>query len=153
MSRSQEIRAVGRLAGDVFAGVVDTVRDVHRAVARRAFAAVGPVAAPVRMLHDGITARVYGLVRGAHVALPRGASAVAAVGAGLSDQPPLSASPPAGLVLGVLNGVGGDTLAQRYPELALTMAVRAAGVDVPATVAGRAAAYPAAAPRTAASRP
>ena len=149
MSRSQEIRALGRLAGDVFAGVVDTVRDVHRAVARRAFAAVGPVAAPVRVLHDGITARVYGLVRGAHVALPRGASAVAAVGAGLSDQPPLSASPPAGLVLGVLNGVWGDTLAQRYPELALTMAVRAAGVDVPATVAGLAAAYPAATSRIA----
>src|SRR6266511_1291198 len=149
MSRSQEIRAVGRLAGDVLVGVVDTVRDVHRAVARRVFAAVGPVAAPVRVVHDSITSGVYGVVRGAHAALPRGATAVAAVGAGLADQSPLSDSPPAGLILGVLNGLWGDTLAQRHPELALTMSVRALGGDVPTTVGGLAAAYPAATSRIA----
>jgi hypothetical protein len=148
MSRNQEIRAAGRLAGDVLAGVVDTVHDVHRAVARRAFAAVGPAAAPVRVLHDGITNGVYGVVRGAHAALPRGA-AVAAAAAGLADQPPLSASPPAGLALAVLNGLWGDTLARRHPELALAMTVRAAGVEVPTTVGGLAAAYPAATSRIA----
>jgi pimeloyl-ACP methyl ester carboxylesterase len=149
MSRSQEIRAAGRLAGDVLAGVVDTVHDVHLAIARRAFAAVGPAAAPVRVLHDSITNTVYGVVRGAHAALPRGAAVAAAAGAGLADQPPLSASPPAGLALAVLNGLWGDTLARRHPELALAMSLRAGGVDVPATVGGLAAAYPAATSRIA----
>src|SRR5262245_39289913 len=149
LSRSQEIRAAGRLAGDVLTGVVDTVHDVHRAVARRAFAAVGPAAAPVRVLHDGITNVVYGVVRGAHAALPRGAAVAAAAGAGLADQPPLSASPPAGLALAVLNGMWGDTLARRHPELALAMSLRAGGVDVPTTVGGLAAAYPAATSRIA----
>ncbi len=149
MTRSREVLAAGRLAGDVLAGVVDTVRDVHRAVARRAFAAVGPAAAPVRVLHDGIATGVYGVVRGAHAALPRGAAVVAAVGAGLADQRPLSASPPAGLVLGLLNGLCGDTLAQRHPDLALTMSVRARGGDVPTTAGGLAATYPAATSRIA----
>jgi hypothetical protein len=149
MSGSQEIRAAGRLAGDVFAGVVDTVREVHRAVARRAFAAVGPAGVPVRVLHDGIANGMYRVVRRAHVVLPGGAAVVAAAGAGLSDEPPLSASAPAGLGLAVLNGVWGDTLARRYPELALTMSLRAQGFDVPATVAGLAAAYPAATSRIA----
>jgi PGAP1-like protein len=149
MSRGQEIRAAGRLAGDVFAGVVDTVRDVHRAIARRAFAAAGPAAAPVRVVHDGITTAVYGVVRGAHIALPRGAAVVAAIAADLADQPPLSASPPTAPVLGVLNGLWGDTLAQRHPELALTMSLRAHGLDVPATAGGLAAAYPAATSRIA----
>src|SRR5947209_13340922 len=107
MSGSQEIRAAGRLAGDVLTGIVDTVRDVHRAVAHRAFTAVGPVATPVRMVHDGIANGVYGVVRGAHAVLPRGAALVAAAGAELSDRPPLSASPPAGFVLALLNGLGG----------------------------------------------
>jgi len=105
VSRSQEARAAGRLAGDVLAGLVDTVRDVHRAVADRAFAAAGPAAAPVRMLHDGITAGVYGAVRGAHAVLPRGLAALAAAGAHLSDRPSPSGTP-AGPVLAVLNGLG-----------------------------------------------
>jgi pimeloyl-ACP methyl ester carboxylesterase len=149
MSPSREIRAAGRLAGDVLAGVVDTVREVHRAVARRAFAAVGPAAAPVRALHDGITDGVYGVVRRAHAILPRGAAAVAAAGASLAEQPPPSASLPAGLVLAVLNGLGGDTLARRHPELALPMSVRVRGGDVPITAAGLTAAYPAATARMA----
>jgi PGAP1-like protein len=149
MSHSQEIRAAGRLAGDLLAGAVDTMREVHRAVARRAFAAAGPAAAPVRAVHDNITTAVYGMVRSVHSALPQGAAAVAAVGSDLAGAPSLSAGLPTAPVLGVLNGLCGDTLAQRHPELALPMSLRADGVDVPATAAGLAAAYPAATPRIA----
>ncbi len=164
MSRSREILAAGRLTGDALAGVVDTVREVHRAVARRAFAAVGPAAAPIRVVHDQITDGVYGMVHRAHRALPRGvavvaaagtavveaaASGMASAGTGRSGQPPLPSNPPAGLVLAVLNGLWGDTLARRYPELELPMSLRAGGVDVPVTAAGLAAAYPVATPRIA----
>jgi hypothetical protein len=149
MSRGQEIRAAGRLAGEVYAGVVDTVRDVHRAVARRAFAAAGPAAAPVRAVHDAITTAVYGTVRGAHAALPQGAAMAAAVSPVLADQFPRSAGRATGPVLGVLNGLWGDTLARRHPELALTMSLRAHGADVPATADGLAGAYPAATSRLA----
>ncbi len=149
MSRSQEIRAAGWLAGDVLAGVVDAGRDVHRAVARRAFAAAGPAAAPVRVVHDGITAAVYGMVHNAHTVLPQGAAVAAAIGSELVDEPALSASLPTAPVLGVLNGLWGDTLAQRHPALALPMSVRADGVDVPVTVDGLAAVYPAATSRIA----
>jgi pimeloyl-ACP methyl ester carboxylesterase len=149
MSRGQQIRAAGRLAGDVFAGVVDTVRDVHRAIARRAFAVAGPAAAPVRVVHDGITTAVYTLVRGAHTALPQGAAVAAAISPGPADQPPPSAGPATAPVLAVINGLWGDTLAQRHPELALPMSLRKQGLDVPATPAGLAAAYPAATSRIA----
>lgn len=149
MSRSHEIRAAGRLAGDVLAEVVGTVRDVHRAVALRAFTAVGPAAVPVQVVHDGVSGAVYGVVRGVHAALPRGVAEAAAVGSGLVEERPLPGGSAAGPVLGVLNGFLGDMLAREHPELALRMSLRADGVDVPATVAGLAAAYPGASGRIA----
>lgn len=138
---------MGRIVGDVLAEVVDGVRDAHRAVARRVFAAVGPVAEPVRILHDGITTGVYGVVREAHAAIPRGAAAVASTYP--YGRPPLTDTAGAGPILAVVNGLLGDTVAQRHPDLALPMSLRKAGADVPATLAGLAAAYPAATPRIA----
>ena len=142
MSRSQEIRAAGRLVGTGFVAVVDTVRDVHRAVADRWFTVLGPPAQPVRVLHDRISDGVYRMVRAGHVAIPTAAGVVAA-GAVIGDERPLSANRPAGLALAVLNGVWGDTLRQRHPELALAMTVRVDGADVPLGPAGLARAYPA----------
>ncbi len=148
VSRSQEIRAAGRLVGAGFVEVVDTVRDVHRAVADRWFGVLGPAALPVRVLHDGITSGVYRVVRAGHAAIPTAAGAVVARAA-VGDERPLCANPPAGLALAVLNGVWGDTLRRRYPELALAMTVRADGADVPLTPRGFARAYPAATARIA----
>jgi pimeloyl-ACP methyl ester carboxylesterase len=146
VGRGEEIRAAGRLVGDVLAGAVGTVRDVHQAVAGRAFAAVGPAALPVRVLHDGIAGGVYAAVRGAHAALPRAVCTVAASGVS-PDQPPLSASLPGGLVLAVANGLWGDTLSRRHPDLALAMTVRAHNADVAVTTRALGAAFPRATPR------
>jgi hypothetical protein len=71
--RSTEIRAVGELAGSALAGTGSLVRDVHVALARRAFAAARPGAELARLIQDGVRAAVYG---GARVAL--GALALAA---------------------------------------------------------------------------
>ena len=60
--RSTEVRAIGELAGRTLAGTGTMVRDLHMAVAGRAFAAVGPGGAPARAVHDGVAGAVYGAV-------------------------------------------------------------------------------------------
>jgi hypothetical protein len=141
MGRDEEIRAAGRLVGDVLAGGVGVVREVHEAIAARAFRAVGPVGGPVRLLHDGIAAAVYHTVRGAHAIVPRVGFAIAAR-TGPPNAPPLSDTPRGDVVLGVVNGLWGDRMSRRHPALALPMTVRSAGQDVPIALEGLRAAYP-----------
>lgn len=141
MGRVEEIRAAGSLVGDGLAAAVGTVRDVHRAVSGRVFAALGPVALPVRVVHDGIAGGVYAVVRGAHTVLPRMVSAAVASGAP-PGQSSLSATAPGALAFAGINGLWGDTLRGRHPDLALPMAVRTSGSDVPLTRDALAAAFP-----------
>src|SRR5436309_12283461 len=94
---------LGRFAGDALARPGVVVADVYRAVLRRVFCALGLLAAPVRVMHDGISAAAYGGVRGALRLAPRvGAAplarAVPATGRAIAD------SPLGGLALGALNG-------------------------------------------------
>ena len=67
--RSTEVRAIGDLAGRTLAGAGTMVRDLHMAVADRAFTAVGPGGAPARVIHDGVAEALYGGVRTALGAL------------------------------------------------------------------------------------
>jgi pimeloyl-ACP methyl ester carboxylesterase len=127
--RGAEIRAAGDLAGRALAGTGTLVRDVHAAIARRAFAAVGPRGEPARAVHDGVSAAVYGGVRAALGALPRGAGSALALSAP-ADAPSLAASPRGALALAALNASIGDALASDGSELALTMTLRHRGADV-----------------------
>ena len=68
-------------------------RDVHMAVSGRAFTAVGPGGAPVRVVHDGVAGAVYGGVGRALAARPRAGAAVSARAAG--DAAPALARGPA----------------------------------------------------------
>src|SRR5689334_18094255 len=122
--RAAEYRAAGALAGDALAGTGAIARDVQRAAARRVFGVLGGVAAPVRVMHDGISATVHGSVRLGLRAIPRAAGhalAVAGTETGLADSPRGSA------VLGALNGAYGDRLDE---ALALGLELRG---DVTAT--------------------
>ena len=86
------------------------VRDLHMAVADRAFTAVGPGGAPARVVHDGVAGALYGGVRTALAGLPRGAgSAVARSTA--QQAPALAQSPRGSLALAALNAYVGDALA------------------------------------------
>jgi pimeloyl-ACP methyl ester carboxylesterase len=127
--RGAEVRAVGELAGEALAGAGVLVRDVHAAIARQAFDAVGPSGAPARALHDGISAAVHGGVRAALGALPRGAGAALAARAA-SDAPALADSPRGALALAALNAVKGDALCDRDDPLALGMTLRRRGGDL-----------------------
>jgi pimeloyl-ACP methyl ester carboxylesterase len=127
--RGAEVRAVGELAGQALSGTGALVRDVHAAIAQRAFEATGPNSATARAIHDGVSAAVYGGVRAALGALPRGAGTALALRAP-ADATSLADSPRGALALAVLNGYAGDALAARDSELALRMALRHRGADV-----------------------
>jgi pimeloyl-ACP methyl ester carboxylesterase len=127
--RGAEVRAVGELAGQAFAGTGTLIRDVHAAIARRAFEAIGPGGGSARTIHDGVSAAVYGGVRVGLEAVPRGTAAAMATRAS-KEAPSLAASPRGALALALLNGYAGDALAARGSELALDMTLRHRGADL-----------------------
>jgi PGAP1-like protein len=130
--RDEQAAAV-RAAADAVAALAGRVGETHLAVARRAFRPLGPLAAPVRVVHDGVTTGVYAAVRGGARALGFGGSlALRSLPVDLPG-PRLADRPRAGRVLSALNGAFGDTLARRHPALDLGMTVRAHGADVEPT--------------------
>lgn len=129
-----------------------TVAGVHTAIARKPFAAlrwapgVGSAAEPARMIHDGITAVVYGGLWGG--------LKVAAVAAGLAarlapggGEP--SAGSAAGLAAAALNGVAGDLLERRGNPLSDGTTLRHHGRAVAVRRRDLSAAYPGASARVA----
>jgi pimeloyl-ACP methyl ester carboxylesterase len=115
-----ELRALTRLTFDELAQATGGIRDVHRAIADRAF---GPTGSGLsRTLHDAISGAVYGGLRvGARVAGATAGLAVSGRNEALSD------SPRGALVLAVLNGLRGDVLEREGSELASAMEFRVDG--------------------------
>jgi pimeloyl-ACP methyl ester carboxylesterase len=148
--RIAELRALSRLPFDELAGAVGGQGSVHRAIADRVFwgvsRGVGPFARPVQLAHDAVTARVYGAVRGATGLLGRGADAALRLG-DQGDGPAPSATRPGSLVLGVLQGLRGDTLEREESPLQQPMAVRVDGRPLAPEAAALVAAFPTATPR------
>ena len=123
-----EIRAVSRLGGHAFAGLVSRIEGVHQAIVGRAFAPAAPAIAPARVIHDSVTRGVYLAVRDAGAAA--GVLAGTAVSLlGIGGQP-AGRNPEGNLALAALNAIAGDRLGRDLAPLAIHMAVRAAGCDV-----------------------
>jgi pimeloyl-ACP methyl ester carboxylesterase len=135
------MQAAGRLAGDMLAAAPGLVRDTHRAISGRVFDALGATAGPVRVTHDGIAGAVYATVRLASKAAPR-LAVRAAAGVQLVGGPTLTSSRVGRMAHGAVNGMWGDMLAERHPDLALPMGMRLDGRDVPVAPAALATAYP-----------
>ncbi|MCW3010328.1 MAG: hypothetical protein JWO90_732, partial [Solirubrobacterales bacterium] len=57
--RRDEGQALGAVAGEAVSGGTARIEELHRAIARRAFGASGPGAAPARVTHDAIASGVY----------------------------------------------------------------------------------------------
>jgi pimeloyl-ACP methyl ester carboxylesterase len=127
--RGAEAKAVGELAGQALSGTAMLVRDIHAAIARRAFAAVGPGAEPARIVHDGVSEAVYGGVCAALGAVPRGAGSVLAARAA-ADVPSIADSPRGAVALALVNACTGDLLAAAKSPLALEMTLRRRGADL-----------------------
>ena len=142
-----EVRAVGRLGGRAFAGLVGRIEQVHHVIAGRAFAPIGPAAAPARVVHDAVARGAYLAVRGAGVAAGTvGGQAGYLLGVG---GQPAGREPGGNLALAVLNAVVGDRLGADLAPLQIRMAVRVDGCDVGLTAAQVAAAFPGATSRLA----
>jgi hypothetical protein len=140
---TSDLRDAARLGGQALAGVTGAIRDTHLAIARRAFTLSGPPAKPVRIVHDTVSTGVYGAVRVTMSGVAtQGGAAVAAGRAKSASYKPIADRPRGDVVVGAINGAWGDRLAAAHNRLALTMAVRHDGRDVPLRRADLAAAYP-----------
>ena len=125
--RTEEVRDLARLLGATIAGGTARVADLHEGIAGRTFGALGPVGAPVRVVHDAISGAAY---RGAAAALKAAASATGNAAAVRADGTSLDAVPAARVGLAMLNGAHGDLVQRVAPSLALPMTVRQGGHDV-----------------------
>ena len=110
--------------------VVGTVRDVHQAVAHRAFRATRIVGSRVpESVHDAVATSVYGALSGVLRIGSGSVRALAARGVGA----PVEASRFGRTVVAAVNGLVGDELRLLDDPQAIVMAVRSEGVDVPPT--------------------
>lgn len=137
---AQQAQDVGRIAAGLADDIAGRVQAVHEAVASRSFRATGPLGAPVRVIHDGISRAVHGTVRSGL----RMAGALGGAGAVLASDHPddLSQSRRGNLAVAILNGFLGDELVEEAPSLAIPMAVRCDRQDVPLERAAMATAFP-----------
>lgn len=127
--------------------LVRTVRDTHVAWVDRAHGAGRRVTRGqprlAEQIHRGIAAGVYGGLGLGLRAVSRGLGAAGERGLG----PALEADPRGRFLSSAVNGLIGDRLQRERPRLAIPMAVRHDGDDVPLGREALAAAYPAATPR------
>ena len=122
--------------------VVRTVRDTHYAWADRVESLTrGPRATGStvpHLLHRGIAGAVYGGISLGLRAASKGLDAVALRGVGPSLEDDVRGR----FVSSAVNGLIGDRLARERPRLAIPMAIRAGGHDVPLDADGLAGAFP-----------
>ncbi|MDN5745194.1 MAG: putative lipase [Nocardioidaceae bacterium] len=122
--------------------LVATTRDTHLAIARRTHGllrrGLGPAGQPVQALHEGIASLVYAAVGGTLRGTSIGLGALAASRRG----PRLEEGRRGRALSSAVNGLIGEELRQDRPELAIEMAVRQHGGDVPVTATALDAAFP-----------
>jgi pimeloyl-ACP methyl ester carboxylesterase len=109
-----EVEALRAVAAHELSALPRGIGDVHRAISGRVFAAIGPVSAPARVVHDAIASGVY-----AGVSAGLRATALLPV-----PDTELSETPRGAMALAALNGLIGDTL---DAPLAIPMQVRRVG--------------------------
>ena len=109
-----QLRALTKLAFEELGAGTSGIRQVHRAIADRAFPGPGPA----KLLHDGISGAVYAGIQGGVVLAGRASTF-------------LPERPVAPAVLGVLNGLSGDALAREGSELAIPMTLTVEGPETP----------------------
>jgi hypothetical protein len=113
---------LGRLTASELAGLPRGIADIHWAISGRVFRALGPVAQPVRMIHDAIA-------RGSYTAVSGGLwLGGAAAGSAIRLDPE---TPRGAAALAALNALFGDRLAAEGSGLAIPMQVRRTGVPSP----------------------
>lgn len=139
--RSDQVRSTGRLGGRMAGGIVSQVQHLHHTISRRPLRAVGPVSAPVEVVHDTISDAVYGMVRTSLTATGVVAGSAASL-AFTGQRGDLRSVPVGNHALSALNAVIGDSLASDGDPLAMPMAVRVRRRDVELTSEALGQAFP-----------
>jgi pimeloyl-ACP methyl ester carboxylesterase len=119
-----EARELSRLAAEELSGLPRGIGDVHAAISRRVFRALGPSAQPVRLFHDALSRGVYEGVRGGLRLTAHAAGTAARARVGVT---PLSETPRGAAVISALNGLYGDRLEAEDSPLAIEMSARRVG--------------------------
>lgn len=125
-AQTQEANALARLAFEELGMAAGGIAGMQKSIAERAFAASGPGAIPVRLVHDMV-------LHGVQAALAGGARLAGhAAGAALSRRQigAVSETRAGATALAIINGLRGDVLAVEGDELAIPMAVRVGGAAV-----------------------
>jgi pimeloyl-ACP methyl ester carboxylesterase len=122
-----EAQALVKLGVDELASAPHGIKAFHLAIAQRAFGGVGPAGRPVQLVHDAISGAVYG---GLGHATRFGGRAIEAV-VGRRYTQLVSESPRGALLIGIINGLVGDTLEEQRNELAKPMSLRVSGSRTP----------------------
>ncbi len=146
--RRDELTALGDLAGGAAAGIATQAGEVHAGVAQRVFDAVGPAAAPVRVVHDRIAGSAYAAARVLSGALVRAGAGTLGAARG-DDAASITDTPTGRALVGAINGLYGDRLRREGSALQIPMAVRRRGREVPLERESVAAAFTDATPRLA----
>lgn len=123
---SSELSALTRLAFDELGDFAGGIGKIERGIAERAFWGVGPAGRPVQLVHDEVTRRVHGALRGSTALMGRVADA-AIERRGLGQDLTLSTTRPGSAALAALGGLMGDRLEREGSALHLPAAVRVGG--------------------------
>ncbi len=120
--RAADLGAAVALAGRGVSATTTLIRDLHKAIARRAFTSAGPQAKPAQLVHDAISTSVYATVAAASRAAATATGiAVATRAATDPSYRPLAERPRSNVAIGALNGAWGDWLDRTNSPLALKM--------------------------------
>jgi pimeloyl-ACP methyl ester carboxylesterase len=122
-----EARELSRIAAEEFSALPRGIGDIHGAVAGRVFGALGPPAAPVRLMHDAVSRGVY---EGVRSGLWLTAHAVGGAARARAGDVPLSETPRGAMAIAALNGLYGDRLETERSPLAIPMQVRRVGETI-----------------------
>ena len=124
--RATEQRALGRLAAEELRNAVGGIGGLHRGIAERVFSGVekgvGPAAAPVRLVHDALSDRIYAAMRAVTGAVGLGAAEAAVRLRDDPTAPAPSTTRRGSLAIGFLTGVRGDVLDRAATPIAQPMA-------------------------------
>src|SRR5579884_1949372 len=90
--------------------VVRSAATLHAAIARRVFAANGPAAVPVRVVHDAISTRAYAAAGAAVRRAGRGGRRSLDAMTGNNSERALSVSRTGRWIVSAANGITGDRL-------------------------------------------
>ncbi|MGA8680909.1 MAG: hypothetical protein WB592_10550 [Acidimicrobiales bacterium] len=128
--KPEEIRALGRLGVQAFSGTVSHIEKAHIGLASLSFKAAPAGGVPLRAAHDVIARSTYRAVRGLGKLAGSAVAEMAPSTAG-STHPPLGSSGRSSHVQAALNAAIGDRLSAEDNPLAIRMALRAGGRDLP----------------------